>query len=95
MSLLKAAVERWFSKDHLRESDDFIIFMQVAMEDPVTRQPLTELLERPHDTRVAALNSWLENLNKESAPQAFSNGVHHLRHQDIADKALKLLKSTL
>ena len=87
---------RFFRKNKAAagENEPFVALMRVAQEDPEIQSQLIFILSQNRFNRVSILNSYIENLRLRQAPRDFISALACLLDDDIAQKALKILKTS-
>jgi len=74
------------------DDDNFVSLIQVAREDANIRQQLLSILSQERKKRGSILNSYINDLQLKKAPVEFISAIACLIQDDIADKALEILK---
>jgi len=74
------------------DDDNFVSLIQVAREDANIRQQLLSILSQERKKRGSILNSYINDLQLKKAPVEFIAAIACLLQDDIADKALEILK---
>ena len=79
----------------LVENEAFVTLMRVAREDPEIGRMLNTILGLDRFNRKSLLNTWVEELTMKSAPRDFIEAVGSLVDDDIAARALEVIKGGL
>jgi hypothetical protein len=79
-------------KTSVEKTEPFITLIRVAQEDPEIRQQLLAILSQSSFNRTSILNSYIEDLRLKQAPEEFTVAIACLLDDDIAQKALDILK---
>jgi hypothetical protein len=74
-------------------SDPFLSLMVLASEDDVIRQHLLAILSQDKFNRHSLLNTWIEDLKLQIAPESFIRAVACLLDDEVAARALSVLES--
>ncbi|MFT5211810.1 MAG: hypothetical protein ACI9CE_003551 [Flavobacterium sp.] len=72
--------------------ENFIRLMQLAREDENIRERLLSILAMQGQQRQTALNAILAAVKQNGAPQEFVDAVVVLRDEEVAARALVVLK---
>ena len=72
-------------------TDPFVSLMVVATEDDAIRQHLLAILQQDSFNRHSLLNTWIEDLKMQSAPESFTRALGFLLDDDVAARALSVL----
>lgn len=83
------------NKKFAGQNDPFVTLIRVAQEDTEIRERLFTILSQNKFNRESILNSYLEDMRLNQAPQDFISAIACLLDDDIAEKALQILKSGL
>ena len=86
MSLFKKNKKKTFEV-----SDDFIVLIKVANENPEIKNSLNSILSLDSFNRKSALNTWIEELQLKKAPVQLINGINCLLDDKIAEKVKTLI----
>jgi hypothetical protein len=78
--------------DSIAGDEDFILFMQVAREDPEIHQRFVTILSQDDFNRRSMLNTWISDLELQSAPAELRRSLTYLLDSEVAATALKLLR---
>ena len=83
-----------FDKDKHFVADDenFIALVQVLKEDYKIRNKIEPILSLDQFNRKSALNTWLEQLKFQQAPEKFIALLSCLLDDDVAKKLLQVIK---
>ena len=79
-------------KKFVGENDPFITLIRVAQEDRKIRRQLLNILAQNKFNRESILNSYLEDMRMKQAPQEFISAIACLLDEDVAGKAMAILK---
>jgi hypothetical protein len=84
-----------FSQKTQRVSDNetFVNLIRVARESGEIREELGSILALDDFNRKSALNTLIERLRYKQAPEAFISALETLLDDDVAAKALELIRS--
>lgn len=74
------------------ENEPFVNLLQVAKDDPEIKNQLIVILSQPGFNRKSILNSYLDELRYKRAPEDLISAIGCLLDDDIAEKALSILK---
>lgn len=77
------------------ENEPFVTLIRVAQEDPAIQNQLIFILSQNSFNRASILNSYIEDLHLKQAPRDFISALGCLLDDDIAQKALKILKGVM
>ncbi len=80
------------NKRFIAEDENFIALVQVLKEDNKVRSKIEPLLSLDKFNRKSALNTWLEQLKFQQAPEKFIALLSCLLDDDIAKKLLHVIK---
>jgi hypothetical protein len=83
-------LERWRARS---STDPFMSLMVVATEDEAVQQHLLAILRQDSFNRHSLLNTWIEDLKLQSAPESFTRALGFLLDDDVAERALSILES--
>ncbi len=78
--------------DSIAGDEDFIRFMQVAREDPEIHQRCITVLSQDDFNRQSLLNTWISDLELQSAPAELRRVLTYLLDSEVAAAALRLLR---
>ena len=84
-----------YSKDNnhsIANDENFIALVQVLKEDSKIRSKIGPILSLDKFNRKSALNTWLEQLKFQQAPEKFVTLLSCLLDDDIAEKLLHVIK---
>ncbi len=84
-----------YSKDtnhSIANDENFIALVQVLKEDSKIRSKIGPILSLDKFNRKSALNTWLEQLKFQQAPEKFVTLLSCLLDDDIAEKLLHVIK---
>jgi hypothetical protein len=73
-------------------SDPFISMMSVAREDQAISQHLAAILKQSQFNRHSLLNTWINDLQMQGAPESFVNALAFLLDDEVAARALQVLE---
>ena len=76
----------------LADNDDFIALIKVLREELHIRNKLKPLLALDSFNRKSVLNTWLEELKLQHAPERFIAVLSSLLDDDIAEKVLDIIR---
>ena len=74
------------------QNDPFVTLIRVAQEDVEIRERLFTILTQNKFNRGSIINSYLEDMRLKQAPREFISAIACLLDDDIAEKALQILK---
>jgi len=80
------------NKHLVADDENFIALVQVLKEDYKTRSKIEPILSLDQFNRKSALNTWLEQLKFQQAPEKFIVLISCLIEDDIAEKLLQVIK---
>ena len=80
------------NKHFLANDENFIALVQVLKEDYKVRSKIEPILSLDKFNRKSALNTWLEKLKFQQAPEKFIALLSCLLDDDIAKKLLRVIK---
>jgi len=80
------------SKHLVADDENFIALVQVLKEDYKIRSKIEPILSLDQFNRKSALNTWLEQLKFQQAPEKFIVLISCLIEDDIAEKLLQVIK---
>lgn len=80
------------NKKTIGEKEPLITLIRVAQEDVEIKMQLLTILSQNKFHRESILNSYLEELRLKQAPQEFISALACLLDDDVAEKALEILK---
>ncbi len=91
---MKIKYVKVFDKNNQFVADDenFIALVQVLKEDYKIRSKIEPILSLDKFNRKSALNTWLEQLKFQQAPEKFISLLSCLIDDDIAKKLLSVIK---
>jgi len=78
-------------KHSIADNEDFIRLVQVAMEEPDIKKKMETLLSLDSFNRKSMINTWIEELKLQKAPEKFIEGISALTDNGIAKKVLKII----
>ena len=73
-------------------NETFIYLMKVAREERDIRDKLKSILKLDSFNRQSILNTWLHDLKLQGAPRDFIESLSYFLDDDIAEKALKVIR---
>ena len=79
-------------KKFIGENEPLVTLIRVAQEDVEIKRHLLAILSQNKFNRESILNSYLEELRLKQAPQEFISAIACLLDDDVAEKALEILK---
>ncbi|MDY6790440.1 MAG: hypothetical protein SWH54_04130 [Thermodesulfobacteriota bacterium] len=79
-------------KQFVADDENFITLVQVLQEDDKIRSKVEPILSMNPFNRKSALNTWLEQLKLQQAPEKFMALLSCLLDDDIAKRLLQVLK---
>ena len=74
------------------DNDTFVTLLRVAQEDTEIRSQLVAILQQPPFHRQSLLNTFVSDMTLQSAPKDFVQAIAALLDEEVAAKALELLK---
>ncbi len=74
------------------DNEIFVSLIRVAQQDRKIRDQLIGILQQPPFHRRSLLNSFLEALTIKGAPPDFISAIACLRDDEVAEKALEIIK---
>ena len=80
------------SKHLVADDENSIALVQVLKEDYKIRSKIEPILSLDQFNRKSALNTWLEQLKFQQAPEKFIVLISCLIEDDIAEKLLSVIK---
>ena len=80
------------NKHFIANDKNFIALVQVLKEDYKVRSKIEPILSLDKFNRKSALNTWLEQLKFQQAPEKFIVLLSCLLDDDIAKKLLRVIK---
>jgi len=80
------------NKQLIADDENFIALVQVLKEDYKIRSKIEPILSLDKFNRKSALNTWLEQLKFQQAPEKFISLLSCLIDDDIAKKLLSVIK---
>jgi len=80
------------NKHFIANDENFIALVQVLKEDYKVRSKIEPILSLDKFNRKSALNTWLEQLKFQQAPEKFIVLLSCLLDDDIAKKLLRVIK---
>ena len=80
------------NKQFVTDDENFITLVQVLKEDYKIRSKIEPILSLDKFNRKSALNTWLEQLKFQQAPEKFISLLSCLIDDDIAKKLLSVIK---
>ena len=80
------------NKHFVADDENFIALVQVLKEDYKIRSKIEPILSLDKFNRKSALNTWLEQLKFQQAPEKFIALLSCLLDDDIAKKLLQVIK---
>ena len=80
------------NKHFVSDDEDFIALVQVLKDDYKIRSKIEPILSLDQFNRKSTLNTWLEQLKFQQAPEKFINLLSCLLDDDIAKKLLQVIK---
>ena len=80
------------NKHFIANDENFIALVQVLKEDYKVRTKIEPILSLDKFNRKSALNTWLEQLKFQQAPEKFIVLLSCLLDDDIAKKLLRVIK---
>ena len=80
------------NKQFVTDDENFIALVQVLKEDYKIRSKIEPILSLDKFNRKSALNTWLEQLKFQQAPEKFIVLISCLIEDDIAEKLLQVIK---
>ncbi|MCP4367726.1 MAG: hypothetical protein GY797_06385 [Deltaproteobacteria bacterium] len=80
------------SKPLIADDENFIALVQVLKEDSKIRNKIGPILSLDKFNRKSALNTWLEQLKFQHAPEKFITLLSCLLDDDIAEKLFCVIK---
>ena len=80
------------NKQFVTDDENFIALVQVLKEDYKIRSKIEPILSLDKFNRKSALNTWLEQLKFQQAPEKFISLLSCLIDDDIAKKLLSVIK---
>ena len=79
-------------KRFVADDENFLALVQVLKEDSKIRSKIEPILSLDQFSRKSALNTWLEQLKYQQAPEKFIALLSCLIDDDIAKKLLSVIK---
>jgi hypothetical protein len=79
-------------KRFVADDENFLSLVQVLKEDSKIRSKIEPILSLDQFNRKSALNTWLEQLKYQQAPEKFIALLSCLIDDDIAKKLLSVIK---
>ena len=76
------------------ENKDFVTLIQVVQQDPKIREQLLAILSLDKCNRESALNTFVEQLQLQKAPNTFTEAIASFLNDSVAEKALSVLKES-
>ena len=76
-----------------KRNEKFLDLIQIAMEDPVVKKRIIEVLQLSSFERRIVLNNWLEQLRLRHAPDNLLSTLSSLFDDKIAEEVLTLIDS--
>jgi len=76
----------------LADNETFVTLLRVAQEDSKIRNQLVAILRQPPFHRQSLLNTFLAEMTLQSAPKDFVQAIAALFDDEVAAKALDMLK---
>jgi len=80
------------NKQLIADDENFIALVQVLKEDYKIRSKIEPILSLDKFNRKSALNTWMEQLKFQQAPEKFISLISCLIDDDIAKKLLSVIK---
>jgi len=80
------------NKRLVADDENFIALVQLMKEDDEIRSKIEPILSLDPFNRKSALNTWLEQLKLQQAPNKFVILLSCLTDDDIAKKVLQVIK---
>ncbi len=80
------------NKQFVADDENFIALVQVLKEDYKIRSKIEPILSLDQFNRKSALNTWIEQLKFQQAPEKFISLLSCLIDDDIAKKLLSVIK---
>jgi len=80
------------NKQFVADDENFIALVQVLKEDYKIRSKIEPILSLDQFNRKSALNTWIEQLKFQQAPEKFISLLSCLIDDDIAKKLLFVIK---
>jgi len=80
------------NKQLIADDENFIALVQVLKEDYKIRSKIEPILSLDKFNRKSALNTWLEQLKFQQAPEKFISLLSCLIDDDITKKLLSVIK---
>lgn len=74
------------------EDETFVNLIVIAREDPEVRRTLEAILTADAFHRKSMLNTWLDDLRAKKAPKDFITALGHLLDDEVAEKALEMIR---
>ncbi len=74
------------------DNETFVILIRVAQQDRKIRDQLIGILQQPAFHRKSLLNSFIDALTIKGAPPDFISAIACLRDDEVAEKALEIIK---
>jgi hypothetical protein len=74
------------------KKEPLVTLIRVAQEDVEIKRQLLAILSQNKFNRESILNSYIEELRLKHAPQKFISAIACLLDDDVAEKALEILK---
>ena len=84
-------LRRWRARSN---TDPFMSLMVVATEDEAIQEHLLAILRQDRFNRHSLLNTWIADLELQSAPESFIQALGFLLNDDVAARALSILESS-
>jgi hypothetical protein len=75
-------------------SDTFVRLIEIAQEDLEIKQQILSILSLDSFNRKSALNTYIQNMKLKGAPGDFISAVATFLDDEVAEKALSLLKES-
>ncbi len=77
----------------IADNESFIRLVQVARDDAEIKNVLLDILKAGSFNRISLLNTYIDKMTLQKAPQDFINALGYLREDDIAKQVLDIIQA--